>query len=418
MIQLCPVDSEEIVNVFPDRCAMQEVNKLKVFCFFKNQGCPWVGMMLNFLQHIDNECQYGKKLQACEFSFIGCDWKGDPEEMKKHVMRGSSTHLQCIGGELAKKYNTLEVASSICESISLTLSECTKRIEEDSDGILAVKSSSGFKSRTDAAKSRIDSVTKQQDQTGVQCLELSKNVVSAKVWMPSFQELLKRFQSISSRAEKVIESASNVAVWTSVADDSANSRVQGYEQEFKRLEKERRMCRENLMEVDLRIRLFQATSKDGKYMWKIDKYPRRMKEATEGKIIELYSPPLYSDEFGYKVCCKIYLNGKPNEPGHGTHISFYMILMKGDYDGILKFPFPRMFCVALLCQQPGLNVEKKIEPSNSEEFQRPEEDMNNIVGYSKFISHADLSHGRYIWGDSLFFKIDFTKVSPNFSGKF
>ena len=46
------------------------------------------------------------------------------------------------------------------------------------------------------------------------------------------------------------------------------------------------------------------------------------------------SPPFYSSPTGYKMCLRLYLNNDSQ-----THISLCFILMRGEYDAILKFPF-------------------------------------------------------------------------------
>ena len=413
--KLCPVDKMEILELFQDKSALLEIINLKVFCYFQKQGCPWVGKIFNFLEHIKNECNYASKWQICEFSSIGCKQKGSKEEMKVHVQKGYGVHLDYLGRKLAKCSNSIEQASSVCESISFTINECSKRLAEDSDGILAVSTSiSSLTGRIDKVKSDYVAVSEQQTQNNRQCHELEATDNSPRAVKTVAQDLNQKFQWLAAKAQD-IETNPNVTAVTIL--DNALGSNKDYKPKLKRLENERKTRRENLSDVDLKIRLFQASTTDGRYMWKIDDYHRRMNEAVEGKIVELYSPPIYSDVFGYKLCCKIYLDGKPNEKGHKTHVSFYLVLMKGEYDATLRFPFPRIFRVTLIGRTSNFNIEKKIEPSNAEEFQKPRDDMNKPVGHSMFVSHKELSDHveQYLWGDSLFFKIDFTAKSPNFS---
>ena len=411
-IKLCPVDNTEIKETFQDRSALLEIIKIEVACYFKNNGCQWCGMIFNFLDHVKHDCKYSVQWQLCEFSNIGCEKKGSKEEIQKHINNDFGDHLECLGKILATASSTIDQSSSVCESISMTVSECSKQLEEDSDGILAVRTSmSGLESRIETAQSNFSTLHENQLQIARQCQEIKDyDIGSSNVMM--YRELTQRLSILEGNVEDLIKNTDvpGVAILS-------NSQTSGKDHgpKLKRLERDRKTRRENLADSDLKIRLFQATTTDGKYMWKIDNYPRRMKEAKEEKIVELYSPPLFSHVFGYKLCCKIYLNGKPNESCHGTHVSFYMILMKSEYDATLRFPFPRVFRVTLVGRNSTWNVEKKIEPSNTEEFQQPKDDMNKIVGHPMFISHKDLLDSRYLWGDSLFFKIDFTEKSPQFS---
>ena len=59
----------------------------------------------------------------------------------------------------------------------------------------------------------------------------------------------------------------------------------------------------------------------------------QLKEADE----EWTSPPFYTHPQGYKLCLKIYPNGRGS--ANGTHVSIYALLMRGDYDDQLQWPF-------------------------------------------------------------------------------
>ena len=409
-IKFCPVDNVEITEMFSDRSALLEIMKIRVFCFFKKSGCHWTGLIFHFLEHLKG-CKYSVDFQVCEFSIIGCDKKDKQNALKVHVETDFALHLDLLGKDLNVASSSLNHSSALSETIALAGGECSKRLEEDSDGILAVRTSiSAFKSRIESEQAKRSALFEDQIQVNRQIEELTTHSEGA-INLES-QELRDKFCSIEKQVLEIGKDNDNTSV---TLFSNAPENVKDYGPKLKRLERDRKMRKENLADSDLKIRLFQATTTDGRYMWKIDNYPRRMKEAIEGKIVELYSPPLYSHIYGYKLCCKIYLNGKPNESCHGTHVSFYMILMKGEYDATLRFPFPRIFSVTLLGHNASWNVEKSIVPSTDEEFQMPKEEMNRIVGYPKFISHEELLASRYLWGDSLFFRIDFTQKSSQFS---
>ena len=59
-----------------------------------------------------------------------------------------------------------------------------------------------------------------------------------------------------------------------------------------------------------------------------------------------YSPPFYSHPNGYKLCLRVVANGSGK--GKGTHISIYAILMKGDDDNNLQWPFEGDIVIELL----------------------------------------------------------------------
>lgn len=45
----------------------------------------------------------------------------------------------------------------------------------------------------------------------------------------------------------------------------------------------------------------------------------------------------YTARYGFKVCMRLYLNG--DGVGKGTHISLFFVIMRGEYDPILSWPF-------------------------------------------------------------------------------
>ena len=45
----------------------------------------------------------------------------------------------------------------------------------------------------------------------------------------------------------------------------------------------------------------------------------------------------YVSRNGYKMCIRAYLNGDGS--GYKTHLSLFFVLMKGEYDALLRWPF-------------------------------------------------------------------------------
>ena len=66
--------------------------------------------------------------------------------------------------------------------------------------------------------------------------------------------------------------------------------------------------------------------------------------------IEWYSPPFYTHHHGYKMCLLVYSNGRPNTEWHGTHVSVYICLKRGEFDDDLKWPFRGDIEVSLIDQ--------------------------------------------------------------------
>lgn len=121
----------------------------------------------------------------------------------------------------------------------------------------------------------------------------------------------------------------------------------------------------------------------------------------------MFSRAFHSSRYGYRMCGKIYVNG--NNDGEGTHISIYIVIMKGPHDSFLPWPFPHRVKVMLMARTGDklLDYTGTIRPiSHQEAFQRPISATNPEVGFSKFVSHSVLEHSdTYLHNDSFRIKI-------------
>ena len=170
-------------------------------------------------------------------------------------------------------------------------------------------------------------------------------------------------------------------------------------------------------ELDMRMRFFQSSTRDGKYIWKLDKFWDRLDDAQVGKARELHTPPLYTGVFGYKFAVKICLAGDldslaefkiyewPDGRIPENYISLYFYLMAGDYDEILKFPLEYPFIrIAILDQSPARrHISKLIEPGDPAPFRKPMGDTNPAVGFPMFVDREHLvSNGHYVVNNVMF----------------
>ena len=152
------------------------------------------------------------------------------------------------------------------------------------------------------------------------------------------------------------------------------------------------------------VRQQEFSSYDGQLLWKISDYARRRNEAVTGRELFFYSPCFYTSRYGYKMCARIYLNG--DGMGRGTHISLLFVVMRGQYDALLRWPFRQKVTFMLLDQD---NVEHVIDafrpdPSSSS-FQRPRRETNIASGCPMFCSLAELNNHAYVRDDTMFLKI-------------
>ncbi len=66
-----------------------------------------------------------------------------------------------------------------------------------------------------------------------------------------------------------------------------------------------------------------------------------------------HSDGFYTHPQGYKVCLRVDANG--NGSGKGTHVSWFIFLMRGEFDNHLKWPFRGTVTITLLNQRQDKN---------------------------------------------------------------
>ena len=122
------------------------------------------------------------------------------------------------------------------------------------------------------------------------------------------------------------------------------------------------------------------------------------------------SPYFYSHKYGYKMQLNIIPNGAGE--GHGTHISMSVILVPGEFDDLLSWPFCGIVTVHLVNQRKnGPNVVHKLYYTAVENLhyrERPRLDVGDKnpmgLGTFKFIAHAELGEGAGLFAEREYLK--------------
>jgi hypothetical protein len=122
----------------------------------------------------------------------------------------------------------------------------------------------------------------------------------------------------------------------------------------------------------------------------------------------IYSPPFYSSPTGYKMCLRLFLNGDNN--ARGTHMSVYLVIMRGDLDKSLHWPLSFKVTFTLLNQiQSNDNPSRSFwSDTRSICFQQPRSDMNIAYGFSKCFSLDILkqNENHFVRDDALVIKVE------------
>ena len=174
-----------------------------------------------------------------------------------------------------------------------------------------------------------------------------------------------------------------------------------------------------LEEVELKnaqeaIRKLQEKLHTRKMVWKIDEFSRIMREAKRELKMKIESDPFYTEIPGYKLKALFFPNGCGS--GRNTHLSVSIVVMKGEYDAILSWPFNMKVKFTLIDQEEDPlkreNVVFKFTPDNFKytNFFRPKGSENTGRGKLQFISHLKLQERRYIVDDTLFLQVEIDPI--------
>ena len=207
------------------------------------------------------------------------------------------------------------------------------------------------------------------------------------------------------------ESSLNRTTELQLSDVENESRIAYLYKTVEELLRSTTMVKVHVAEVELQLQASLASTHDGTFLWRIPEIARRRRDALQGSITSVYSPPFYTGRNGYKMCIRAYLNG--DGIGAGTHLSVFFVLMRGEYDPLLNWPFAHKVSLILVAQGNRRHIIQTFRPtSESSSFQRPQTDMNVASGCPKLADLSVLEEGNYVKDDVLFIKcvVDTSKI--------
>ncbi|CAF1071210.1 unnamed protein product [Didymodactylos carnosus] len=174
------------------------------------------------------------------------------------------------------------------------------------------------------------------------------------------------------------------------------------------------MIQQQLLNVKQKVEEVDCSSYDGMLIWRITDISDRMADAQSERQTSVYSPVFYSSPTGYKMRVCLYLHGNGN--ARGTHMSLSFVLMRGEYDSIVKWPFNHKvtFCVFDQSGQSQHAINSFHPDTISNSFQRPQSEMNIAFGISRFfpLSVIQQEDNSYVRDNTMFLKVivDFAEL--------
>ncbi|NXF86709.1 TRAF3 factor, partial [Psilopogon haemacephalus] len=328
---------------------------------------------------------------TCSFKRYGCTFQGTNQQIKAHEASSAVQHVN-----LLKEWsNALENKVALLQNESL---EKNKSIQTLHNQICSFEIEiERQKEMLRNNESKILHLQRVIDSQAEKLKELDKEI---RPFRQNWEEADSMKSSVESLQNRVTELES---VDKTAGQGARNTSL--LETQLSRHDQMLSVHDIRLADMDLRFQVLETASYNGVLIWKIRDYKRRKQEAVMGKTLSLYSQPFYTGYFGYKMCARVYLNG--DGMGKGTHLSLFFVIMRGEYDALLPWPFKQKVTLMLMDQGPSrrhLGDAFKPDP-NSSSFKKPTGEMNIASGCPVFVAQTVLENGTYIKDDTIFIKV-------------
>ncbi|XP_066466982.1 TNF receptor-associated factor 1 [Tiliqua scincoides] len=315
--------------------------------------------------------------ERCRFSRIGCLFQGNQEERGTHEKTAEGVHLILLLQHAKHLKATLSLTRSgvnACVKDSKVLNGVFFRLHLQ--GALETDSFSGL--------------PLYEEDPGCQPLARRADGISL------LESKLRVFENIASVLSKEMDaSRQKIAAFRGQRGLDQDT-IRGLELKIADLQRCLTQKDAALGRLQERLQLSEHASYDGVFVWKIMDVHRKCYEAMCGKVCSLQSPAFYTARYGYKMCLRIFLNGEGTN--RGSHVSLFLVLLKGDYDALLQWPFAQKITFMLLDQNGAEHlVNSFLADPSSASFQRPVTDMNEPSGCPRFLPLAKLRSPKYAY---------------------
>ena len=394
---------------------------LEVTCPFCKYGCNWEGRFEEYQQHVENcdftllTCEYceeklHKNLQMahtqtcpnapkeCPLSVLGCAQPvTSKDELQQHMGEATVEHFQI----LTKKMQSLEDKVEQREFSEVNDNELKeKAVRKDfveADG--AMPSGRRYDSGIDNSLRSLPQHPQRKMQSNA--AHVQNRVIPLSIPLGSERDVC---TIIESMLTKEITRVQEELRRNSVAElRQRDEEIAELRTTIKKLERTIQSKSAELEDRDFRLSLIENSNYDGTMIWKIPQFSQRKADAENGKYTSIFSLPFYSGRYGYKMCLRLYIMG--DGIGKGTHLSLFFVVMRGEFDNILQWPFTHKVTFKLINQVGGRDIVDTFQPDPmSTSFRKPKSDMNVASGCPRFVSHTELENGGFIVDDTIFIK--------------
>jgi len=392
-IKPCPVGELECCqkvssnDLATDRASDREILKLKVKCIFDQ--CETRDSVSNLEQHITecpyrqiqcNQCEqeifYSSQEQhmqtQCTSRIVKCEFCNDKMSIKELEL----THHNVDSQELCEFYKG--ICPNNCGEIRIVLlknhlNECDNK-----------KMNCPYGACDPIRKNELTKHLRENEH---------KHIVDLINKMTEWQQLADKLREHAEVQTDLLRDVQNISKTTS------KTCIQ-LDKEYQELKAKTIIPKAPVVPV---INSNRKPHRYAPYIWRIANYRERFEEARIGSITAIESEAFYTEENGYKMMMKVYPYG--DGTGHQNYLSVYFVIMRSDFDSILKWPFKEKVTFTLIKAggKEGLS-QTFLSGKAAETCRRPTTEKNAGLGAPQFITHRELEKD-YIIDGSVFIKL-------------
>ena len=425
---------------FPDRFVRKEIKNLATICPFAEMGCSWEGKFEIYQQHVEvcryavQSCEhcgakvYGDQMKnhmascsnvpkKCPLAIIGCNEKSllSKSDLDSHLRQNEETHLTLL---VDKMMSIERVSQNSLTAPTLKLQQSTERsMERRAQPVgksitsrmqydLVERDGPNPSPPVSMAGQLYDSGFGERQNTNSESMTFRKyrlevedvNGITSSSYHAQMHDIMRKLVH-EEMHEAMKQTQQSLMTELKVKDDE----IASLKVTVNKLEKTVRSKIAELEDRDFRLSLIENSNNDGSMIWKIPQFSQRKADAENGKYTSIFSLPFYSGRYGYKMCLRLYIMG--DGIGKGTHLSLFFVVMRGEFDNILQWPFTHKVTFKLINQAGGRDIVDTFQPDPmSSSFRKPKSDMNIASGCPRFVSHTELERGGFIVDDTIFIK--------------
>ncbi|KAM4647127.1 TNF receptor-associated factor 1 [Amazona ochrocephala] len=332
---------------------------------------------------------------GCRFSEVGCSFRGSKEKVKDHERTAVGAHMLLLLQHIKQLKASLCTAAKAANGF---IPQTEPSVNGTGKSIPDLQILAGLEIRGDLEEDCFPESSISEEESALQQLVREK-VIS------ELENKLQVFENIVAVLNKEVEISSLEIMAFRRQSELDQNIIRGLELKIAELHRCLTQKDAGLSSLHKSLLFSEQASYDGVFLWKITDVGRKLQDSVTGRTVSLYSPAFYTAKYGYKVCLRVYLNG--DGTGKGTHMSLFFVVMKGDYDALLPWPFRNKVTFMLLDQNNREHVIDAFRPDlASASFQRPVNDMNIASGCPMFLPLFKLQSPKYAYvkEDTLFLK--------------